>query len=154
MTEAVEYMVQRFLSWKLPENFNPDAGISFNPTFNDHLPVPMKHNPTGTNLFDCTQAKAMVEHMLEGLPTAEALAAKDAQWQPIETAPKDGTRALFYTPGNPYAVIARARLKDSIVTDRWSKNYKGFAHQLPESPYTHWMPLPTPPAIKEKNDVA
>lgn len=79
MTEAVEYMVQRFLSWKLPENFNPDAGISFKPTFNDHLPVPMKHNPTGTNLFDCTQAKAMVEHMLEGLPTAEALAAKDAK---------------------------------------------------------------------------
>ena len=99
-------------------------------------------------------------HMIEAgwtetpLYPAEALAAKDAQWQPIETAPKDGTRALFYTPGNPYAVIARARLKDSIVTDRWSKNYKGFAHQLPESPYTHWMPLPAPPAIKEKNDDA
>mgnify|MGYP000891970217 len=69
MTEAVEHMVQRFLTWKLPENFNPDAGISFKPTFNDHLPVPMRHNPTGTNLFDYVQAKAMVMHMLEGAPS-------------------------------------------------------------------------------------
>ena len=84
MTEAVKYMVQRFLSWRLPENFNPDAGISFKPTFNDHLPVPMKHNPTGTNLFDYTQAKAMVEHMLEGLPTAEALRARDERISELE----------------------------------------------------------------------
>lgn len=30
MTEAqIKHMVNRFLSWKLPDNFNPDAGISF-----------------------------------------------------------------------------------------------------------------------------
>jgi hypothetical protein len=28
----------------------------------------MKHEPSGTNLFDATQADAMVRHMLEGLP--------------------------------------------------------------------------------------
>lgn len=64
----IKHMVNRFLGWRLPENFNPDAGISFKPTFNDHLPVPMKHEPTGTNLFDAQQAEAMVRYMIEGLP--------------------------------------------------------------------------------------
>ena len=65
--EQIKRMVDRFLSWRLPENFAPDAGISFKPTFNDHLPQPTKHNPTGTNLFDATQADAMVRYMVEGL---------------------------------------------------------------------------------------
>lgn len=31
-TEAqIKHMVERFLNWRLPENFNPDAGISFEP---------------------------------------------------------------------------------------------------------------------------
>ncbi len=74
--EQIKHMVERFLSWKLPEAFHPDAGISFKPTFNDTpeimaalgLTEPMRHNPTGTNLFDYTQAQAMVRHMAEGMP--------------------------------------------------------------------------------------
>lgn len=66
---VVAHMVQRFLSWRLPEDFNPDNGVSFKPTFNDHMEGgPMQCNPTGTNLFDARQAEAMVKHMLEGLP--------------------------------------------------------------------------------------
>lgn len=69
MTESqIKYMVDRFLCWKLPENFNPDGGISFKKTFNDHMTPPMKHEPSGTNLFDATQADAMVRHMLADLP--------------------------------------------------------------------------------------
>lgn len=69
MTEAqIKHMVDRFLMWKLPESFNPDAGISFKPTFNDHMDPPMKHNPSGTNLLDAQQADAMVRHMIDGLP--------------------------------------------------------------------------------------
>jgi len=68
MTEAqIKYMVNRFLSWKLPDNFNPDAGISFKAIFNEHTAHPMKHEPSGTNLFDATQADAMMRHMIEGL---------------------------------------------------------------------------------------
>jgi hypothetical protein len=68
MTEdQINHMVSRFLSWKLPENFRPDAGISFKADFNENTDYPMKHEPTGTNLFDATQADAMVRHMLEGL---------------------------------------------------------------------------------------
>ena len=64
----IRHMVDRFLSWKLPEHFSPDGGITFKPTLNDHLPQPMRHEPIGTNLFTATQATKMVEHMLEGLP--------------------------------------------------------------------------------------
>ena len=69
LTEAqIKHMVDRFLCWKLPENFSPDAGISFTRDFNVNTAYPMKHEPIGTNLFDAQQADAMVRHMLEGLP--------------------------------------------------------------------------------------
>lgn len=67
--EQIRHMTTRFLNWKLPADFNPDAGISFKPTFNDHTPHPMRHEPHGTNLFWYGQAEAMVRHMIEGLPT-------------------------------------------------------------------------------------
>lgn len=63
---TISHMVNRFLGWRLPENFNPDAGISFTPCFNEHLTHPTRHQPTGTNLFDATQAEAMVRYMVEG----------------------------------------------------------------------------------------
>lgn len=65
--DQVKHMVDRFLSWRLPENFAPDAGISFKPTFNEHTEHPMRHEPTGTNLFDAGQAEAMVRHMIDGM---------------------------------------------------------------------------------------
>lgn len=71
MTEAqIKYMVERFLSWKLPESFNPDGGVSFKRTFNDHMPGgPQKYEPSGTNLLDYFQAEKMVRHMTEGMPS-------------------------------------------------------------------------------------
>lgn len=69
MTEdQIKHMVSRFLSWKLPEHFNPDGGISFERDYNQNTPYPAKHEPVGTNLFDATQATAMVRYMLDGLP--------------------------------------------------------------------------------------
>ena len=69
--EQVEQMVQRFLSWKLPEDFRPDNGISFEPFFNveynaKHGYTPQRHEPCGTNLLGYTQAKSMVLHMIGG----------------------------------------------------------------------------------------
>lgn len=72
----IKHMVDRFLGWKLPKDFRPDAGISFKAEFNEHTAHPMKHEPTGTNLFDVTQATAMVRYILEGLPAASADAEK------------------------------------------------------------------------------
>jgi hypothetical protein len=64
----IKHMVDHFLAWKLPENFSPDAGISFKREFNEHTAHPMKHEPSGTNLLDAIQAEAMVRHMIEGMP--------------------------------------------------------------------------------------
>lgn len=64
MTEdQIEHMVQRFLQWRLPEDFRPDAGISFKAEFNEHTAYPMRHKPVGTNLLTAAQATAMVRHM-------------------------------------------------------------------------------------------
>ena len=60
----IKHMVDRFLAWKLPDNFSPDAGVSFDP------PVTCPW-PTGTNLLDATQVTAMVQHMVSGLPANE-----------------------------------------------------------------------------------
>ena len=66
--DQIKHMVNRFLSWKLPDNFAPDAGISFKAEFNEHRDRPMRHEPSGTNLFNHKQADAMIRHMLDGLP--------------------------------------------------------------------------------------
>lgn len=74
--EQIKHMVNRFLGWRLPENFNPDAGISFKAEYNAEynsargMP-PARHEPNGTNLFDATQAEAMVRYMVEGLDFAD-----------------------------------------------------------------------------------
>jgi hypothetical protein len=62
-------MVDRFLAWKLPEDFHPDAGISFSPHFNveynaKHGKPPQRHEPIGTNLFTATQTMEMLRHVL------------------------------------------------------------------------------------------
>lgn len=63
MTEAqIKLMVDRFLRWKLPANFNPDAGISFDKSYSEKW-----GGPTGTNLFDAVQADEMVRFMIEGV---------------------------------------------------------------------------------------
>lgn len=65
--EQIKHMTERFLSWKLPEDFQPDAGVSFKPTFNENTSHPGRHEPSGTNLLSYTQAEAMIRHMVEGL---------------------------------------------------------------------------------------
>lgn len=65
--DQIKHMVSRFLQWKLPADFSPDAGISFKAEFNEGTPWPMKHEPVGTNLLTAVQAEAMIRYMLEGL---------------------------------------------------------------------------------------
>jgi hypothetical protein len=67
--EQIKKMVDRFLGWKLPENFSPDCGISFQREVNVEYMAkqgkpPMICEPIGTNLLNAVQAKAMILHML------------------------------------------------------------------------------------------
>lgn len=64
----IKHMVDRFLGWKLPENFNPDGGISFRKMSNENTPWPRKNEPVGTNLLDATQAEEMIRFIVEGMP--------------------------------------------------------------------------------------
>lgn len=67
----VRHMVDQFLGWRLPDNFNPDGGIQFEADAAKKLdPRNLRYEPNGTNLFDATQATEMVRYMLEGWPTA------------------------------------------------------------------------------------
>lgn len=72
-------------------------------------------------------------------------------WQPIETAPKDGTKILLY-------VRIRSVLEDDfsipeIVVGYFDPNEFArewyIVERTPENTYvdqpTHWMPLPEPP---------
>lgn len=55
----IQRMAERFLNWRLPDNFNPDCGIGF-----DKSRIHLQSWPTGTNLIGYTEALAMVRHMV------------------------------------------------------------------------------------------
>lgn len=68
--EQVRYMANRFLGWRLPRDFHPDAGITYKPPMVGYGPSAYESSdrPTGTNLFDASQAEEMVRYMVDGLP--------------------------------------------------------------------------------------
>ncbi len=58
-------------------------------------------------------------------------------WQPIETAPRDGTYLLGYD-GEPIVIIA--------YESGWEYGDNFIAGNVNEKPRpTHWIPLPAPP---------
>jgi len=61
--KQIKHMVDRFLSWKLPSDFNPDGGIKYTPI--------AYHETIGTNLFTSTQTEAMIRHLVAGMPEAQ-----------------------------------------------------------------------------------
>lgn len=73
--DQIKHMVDRFLGWKLPEAFCPDAGISFKPLRNEGTPYEAKQEPVGTNLFTAEQAEAMIRYISSDM----VLSALDAQ---------------------------------------------------------------------------
>jgi hypothetical protein len=94
---------------------------------------------------------------------------EDTGWQPIETAPKDGTTVVLYCPGGidrqgygaadpPYTIglcstqeLGGQRQWLSVESVMEYHDYGGmtgvstWTEQIGVSP-THWMPLPEPPA--------
>ena len=69
---------------------------------------------------------------------------KRNQWQPIETAPKDGTVFLGYKLGQ-FRECYKVPRDDC---DMWCFGGTSGADDLfPNIKPTHWMPLPKPPAI-------
>jgi hypothetical protein len=64
-TVTVKEMVDRFLGWPLPRTFSPDCGISFDGRKDDEWNK-NKAWPSGTNLLNAEEARAMFEHVVQG----------------------------------------------------------------------------------------
>lgn len=71
--------------------------------------------------------------------------AVEQDWQTMESAPRDGRRALCYAP----AINDRAA---AVRVDYWWAQERDWAHMRPGHPYSHWRPLPAPPASQESDD--
>ena len=56
--DAINHAVDRFLAWRLPQDFAPDGGVSFKP------PIGSESWPTGTNLLTAAQAREMLRCVL------------------------------------------------------------------------------------------
>lgn len=64
-----------------------------------------------------------------------------SEWQPIDTAPKDGTPALFCVWNDETQdVLPITSGFWSRLSNRWFSEISG--HGIKP---THWMPLPSPP---------
>jgi hypothetical protein len=64
-------------------------------------------------------------------------------WQPINTAPKDGTSVLLYQPKGRY-------YHECMMVAAWSTSWMpdgigGYEWENELQAPTHWMPLPLPP---------
>lgn len=66
------------------------------------------------------------------------------EWQPIETAPKDGTPILCFTPDEQFSPITG-------IDVLWFENGDWLYNaNIVLDPPTHWMPLPPPPTQAEE----
>lgn len=145
LTDAqVKHMVNRFLGWRLPDPFRPDNGITFTPTQHQRGEYAHAHWPSGTNLFDATQADAMVRHMVEGLPVSSA----DGwlSWPPPEII---GQEVLAYRDDAGVLLVVFANSRED--GDRYP-DYTGepawFTAQgddLTGQHPSHWRPIPPSP---------
>jgi len=64
----------------------------------------------------------------------------EPKWQPIDTAPKDGTRILVFC-SHSNMTVETCWIKNEITLYGWWWNTKEL------NPPTHWMPLPKPPTV-------
>jgi hypothetical protein len=107
-------MVNRFLGWKLPEQFYPDCGITF--THNETWGPYPNNWPIGTNLLTADQAKGMFEYVLQDListptpPSAEQSKINSIECQ--EDIYKNGVSVGLFDMGKEYADELCSRLTE------------------------------------------
>ncbi len=84
-----------------------------------------------------------LRHALNMLPALLAVEPTPTQWQPIETAPKDGTYVLITNGQHCHTAYRRDSLGDDFASWCFYQKYGGAAVVLLGP--THWMPLPALP---------
>ena len=69
-------------------------------------------------------------------------------WQPIETAPKDGTEILGWT-GSMFLIVEWNEQKwHKKPAPYWDSGRPSITWMREYGQPTHWMPLPDPPAAR------
>jgi hypothetical protein len=63
-------------------------------------------------------------------------------WQPIDTAPKDGTRILIFEPGYGLPGLLGVTSLGTIRLSCWRKDAIPMGWTGSERPPSHWLPLP------------
>lgn len=78
---------------------------------------------------------------------ADAIDAWQSGWQPIETAPRDGTRVLLARCRDDgsyeWMYVAWCRRTQWRISENVARNY----YSTVDSEPTHWQPLPDPPKL-------
>ena len=75
------------------------------------------------------------------------------EWQPIETAPKDGAILIYFADGRIDPITAMDILNDAALLTDESHCWLFTCDPQPnvfcgfEAYPTHWMPLPQPPKV-------
>ena len=64
-----------------------------------------------------------------------------SEWQPIETAPKDGTKILLWATPHQMLVAKNRPIVGHFDRGWWSDFNAVISHA------TYWMPLPEPPKM-------
>jgi len=94
-------------------------------------------------LFSEDSARAALSAAEPFIQARIAAAVEPGGWQPIETAPKDGTWLLGWANDNaPYRISWGRNHNDRLA---WCTTFGSFV----EGYITHWRPLPAPPAIRQ-----
>lgn len=81
---------------------------------------------------------------LDGYAERAELLEKAMEWQPIETAPKDGTKFLALYGEDECFTMYWLDIPDSQGLFVYSDELLSDVDPSPEAP-AHWMPLPQPP---------
>lgn len=109
----IKRMVDRFLGWKLPDDFSPDGGISFEKAGNAGTTHEYTREPMGTNLLDAVQATAMVRYMLNG---GDGPSLQPAIDRLIEIEKTTGVAPMAASPSSPASGARVKALEWSEVT--------------------------------------
>lgn len=97
----------------------------------------------GFVMYSGLEVAKAIDHLCA---SAEKYGAALREWQPIETAPKDGTYVLLWLSGDGYHGPRNCNITVGVHTDSgWYYIADGAGGKTSDEP-SHWMPLPDPPS--------